>query len=232
MPHCCPKPWGVYRGCWHASDRTWPRTRSFRSAVSVRARPSVCVAYACWPTGYRQPCLTARASCRISTCSAAAASKCCAGRSRRCTAIPPEGYCSCGVPMARPATRGACAWPAAATTAAAWECSCAGRRRPCTTTWLPTTTAPPAGANTLWPGGNRSMRVSASNWARAGGWISPSMRWRHRRRRTRWAWMPNRCAAIRARPAPWPLNTTRANRCARPSWVRSMPMSWIRRAGA
>ncbi len=86
--------------CSHATARIMRRTNRFRFAASARARHSACAACACIPTAFRQQCRTARARCRISVSVRPIASKCCAVRFRRYTAIHRAASSRFSPPMA------------------------------------------------------------------------------------------------------------------------------------
>ena len=73
---------------------TTRRTCSCRSAASARARSSACAACGSTRTTSRRRCPTGRARPAASACCRRSGSRCCAGRSRRCTAMPSGGVIS------------------------------------------------------------------------------------------------------------------------------------------
>ena len=78
-----------------------PGHRSFRSAASARAPASASAACACTWTTSRPRSPTGSRSSRTPTWPARSAWRCCAGRSRRCTATPRAAWCRCSAATAR-----------------------------------------------------------------------------------------------------------------------------------
>ncbi len=74
-----------------------------------------CAACGCMSTASRPRCRTARARRRTSTSARPTASRCCAGRSRRCTATHPAAWCRCSPRTVKGRRRLAIRLPVAAT---------------------------------------------------------------------------------------------------------------------